>query len=797
MSSPVHSHYVSYMVVQFFQRQRVSFSRAHVVSFFSKMPVNNCFTILYGSQTGQAKAIAEEIHERAEEQGFRSKLFCLSLTDKKFTIDKEKLVVFVASTTGEGDPPDTMSKFMRRLKKKTLPSDHLQDSHFAVLALGDSNYTNFCNCGKSLDKRMLALGAQHFYDTGYADDAVGLELVVEPWIEGLWRALRMHFEISEGSGTCDQNEQNPDQQHGSEDNHILGDNKVGSPSSPTIMNLPTTKPLAEKVMQDTPQFTDANKAFESQDVAGSDLNAAVNKNSASVTNGKLRRNDDTEPGLMQKSNKVEAPSLLKSEAPLSASALSVPQLPAAYLEVDFHPDEQTLNNASFPPQECQSFPGATTGVSMATIVSARRLTGDDAVKTALDVELDITGCGITYVPGDSFGIVCPNDAEEVNALIERLSLNAKADMPFTVKILETTTKKTARLPEHIPPTCTVRHALTACLEIRTVPKKALLRVLVEHTTGSSEKRRLQELCSKQGAADYTEFIRNPSVSFVGILQGFQSCHPPLERLLEHLPRLMPRLYSVASSPLQKENHLHFVFNIVKFPAIPQARQERLGVCTGWLHTLTAAQQDSQEKNKGELQDKLCEELSRLKLSGCPKVPVFGRKNLHFKLPENPSIPVLMIGPGTGIAPFMGFLQHRQVQMRTSDSTPYGPMWLFFGCRHKDRDNLYENELEEYQSTGVLSKLFVSFSRDPQDDEGNPLPRYVQHNLQLHAAEVADLIFNQGAVIYICGDAKNMARNVLETFLEIFQQYKGISLEEGRKELMQLRADERYHEDIWT
>ena len=785
-------------------------------------PVDNKFTILFGSQTGQAKAIAEEIHERSEQHGVCSKLLCLSLTEKKFNINKEKLVVFVVSTTGEGDAPETMSKFWRRLKKKTLPSNYLENCHYALLALGDTNYTNFCNCGKSLDKRMQALGAKHFYETGYADDAVGLELVVEPWIEGLWPALRKHLCLDPQDGEVDSqsvkthenNEEllvvdqlSSDMKEGSMPSSTkanTGDSAVlESTSSIPVITSSDDNVVPEKIVgisSSIEHLQDRNKIQNAQDEARSNLSInnkpELNKNGPSTVTEKTLVDNKSE-STPRVSESEDHPSIWKSQAPLSTCILSVPLLPAAYLALDFHPDK-TFNPESVPLQGGASFPGAVTEVSMATIVSARRLTNNEAVKTALNLELDIADCNLKYEPGDSFGIVCPNNECEVDELIQRLCLCEKADVPFTVKVMESTSKKTAKVPEHIPQLCTIRHALVTCLEIRTIPKKAFLRVLVDHTSDSLEKRRLQELCSKQGAGDYAKFIRGSSMCLLDILKAFPSCNPPFERLLEQLPRLMPRPYSMASSPLQRPNRMHFLFNIVQFPALLGIREKRLGVCTGWLDQLTARMQQAANESKSTTGEELCEGVTRLNLSGISPVPVFGRKNLHFKMPADPATPILMIGPGTGIAPFIGFLQHREHQRKNCGLSSYGPMWLFFGCRHKNRDFLYRDELEHHLSTGALTKLFVSFSRDGQDNlQAHPLPCYVQHNLQQHSTAVADLIFSQGAVVYICGDAKNMARNVLETFLEIFQQYKGISLEEARKELMKLRTEERYHEDVWT
>ena len=752
----------------------------------------NKFTILYGSQTGQAKAIAEEIHEFSEQHGLQSNLFCLSLTEKKFTLEKEALVVFVVSTTGEGDPPDTMCKFFRRLKKKTLPGNHLENCRYALLALGDTNYTNFCNNGKALDKRLLQLGARQIYDTGYADDAVGLELVVEPWIEGLWPALRIHLglppEDSSESG-C--------KTAVSEVSHITEPVVNGENNSSEV--------TTNRILENSNGFCDTANAHDGV-MSGHDsnfkdssadavleptvmVNCVDDQNTLAVDN---KDSQDDSAAVISPLTLVDQ--LKQSVPPLSAtcSALSIPQLPPPYLEISYQPGHK-LDCAMLPLQGGASFPSAVTDISMATVASARQLTDSTSIKTTLDIELDITGCNMSYEPGDSFGIVCPNTSAEVKELITKLDLVDKADVPFTIQLITLTTKKAASVPNFIPEFSTIRHTLLTCLEIRSVPSKALIRVLAEHTSDPQEKRRLQELCSKQGASDYTKFVREPGLSLLDLLTAFPSCRPPFERLLELVPRLKARPYSVSSSPLESPNHLHFVFNIVEFPAIKGLRPERQGVCTGWLAEITKAQREETDTSS----DKLIDNVSKLTLQEFPKVPVFQRKGLNFKLPSIPETPIIMIGPGTGVAPFIGFLQHR-AHMQKNTSIALSESWLFFGCRHKERDYLYREELEQFLSTGVLSRLSLSFSRDTISDlSGKPPPKYVQDNLRSHASEVADRVFNKGAVVYICGDADNMAKNVFDTFLEIVQGYKEVDIKEARQEMMKLRENKQYLEDIWT
>ena len=751
--------------------------------------IGNKFTILYGSQTGQAKAIAEEIHEFSEQHGLHSNLFCLSLTEKKFTLEKEALVVFVVSTTGEGDPPDTMCKFFRRLKKKTLPGNHLENCRYALLALGDTNYTNFCNNGKALDKRLLQLGARQIYDTGYADDAVGLELVVEPWIEGLWPALRGHLGLQP-----DGNSQSDGKTGDCEVSHITdpivnGESKFSEVTTDKIIENSNGFCHTTEAQDGVMNGHDSNLQDSSADAVLEPtvaVNSVDDQNTLAVDN---KDSQDESAALI--SPLTIADQLKQSVLPLSASALSIPQLPPPYLEISYHPDHK-LDCARLPLQSAARFPSAVTDISMATVVSVRQLTDSTSIKTALDVELDITGCNMKYEPGDSFGIVCPNTSTEVEELIMKLDLVDRADVPFTIQLITSTTKKAASVPNFIPEFSTIRQTLLTCLEIRGVPSKALIRVLAEHTSNAQEKRRLQELCSKQGASDYTKFIRKPGLSMLDLLNAFPSCQPPFERLLELVPRLKARPYSVSSSPLENPNHLHFVFNIVELPAVKEVRPKRQGVCTGWLAEITKAQRE--ETNPSY--DTLSDNLSKLTLQELPKVPVFQRKGLNFKLPSIPETPIIMIGPGTGVAPFIGFLQHRK-HLQKNTSLALSESWLFFGCRHKERDYLYREELEQFLSTGVLSRLFVSFSRDTISDLSEKPPKYVQDNLRSHAAEVADQVFNKGAVVYICGDADNMAKNVFDTFLEIVQEYKKVDIKEARQEMMKLRENKQYLEDIWT
>uniref|UniRef100_A0A665VER4 Methionine synthase reductase n=1 Tax=Echeneis naucrates TaxID=173247 RepID=A0A665VER4_ECHNA len=663
--------------------------------------VNTRFVILYGSQKGQAQSIAEGIAVEAEDHGLVAELSCLNQSEK-YNLEKEKApVVFIVSTTGDGEPPDNALQFVKGIKKKTLSTDHYKHLCYALLALGDTNYANFCNCGKTIERRLQALGAKQFYVTGYADDGVGLEVVVDPWLEGLWKAIK---------GALSK----------------MASDKVDPLKGPSVRALAIT-----------------------------DSKYARTASYSASDEGTTLSDDGGAPHV-----------------PLSS--LNVPALPPPYLHVslqDVDSREQVRNDVAD-----EDIP----------IERAIQLTTGDLVKTSLLLELDTSAYPtMTYLPGDSFDVFCPNRATEVEDMLCRLGLQDKKHHQVHVSLNKDTKKKGAQVPSYIPPSISLLYLLTWCLEIRTVPKKAFLRALVEHTGDTVQRRRLQELCSKQGATEYNQYVRDPGLSILEVLTAFPSCSPPLCLLIEHLPKLQPRPYSAASSCLKHPGKLHFVFNVVEFSACSGRPVGRRGLCTGWLFDLI---------NPG-----------KPKCSGShalPKIHVSLRPKCSFRLPSDLSVPFVMVGPGTGVAPFIGFLQQREKERQDNPEAVFGETWLFFGCRYRDRDYLFREELEGFVTSGVLDHLKVSFSRDELEMEGNEVttsvarPRYVQHNLLLHRQQITEILLKKNGCLYVCGDAKNMAKDVNDTLIEIIKTQLQVDQLEAMKTLAGLREEKRYLQDIW-
>ncbi|XP_042570178.1 methionine synthase reductase-like isoform X1 [Cyprinus carpio] len=719
--------------IQYVTRLELAFTK----SSFHNMPceVAARFLILYGSQRGQAQSIAEEICQQAAEHGFTADISCLS-NQHKYNVDREiRPVVFVVSTTGDGDPPDTAQKFVRKIKNKSLVHDHFSHLRYALLALGDTNYANFCNGGKTIDSRLQQLGAKHFYATGHADDGTGLEVVVDPWIEGLWDALKKIF-----SSMSSSNQQSADLSDCTQDNYHKNASGQEKNKSGLEVDLQLLK-LSEVDSQKGKTITSDSSDVET-------LSTAL------------------------------VASLKQSVPPLSESVLNVPALPASYLEV-------CLEQVS---TEGETVPSDKDGYREVSISKAVQLTQDDAVKNAILLELDISEQSIAYQPGDAFDILCPNRASEVEELLLRLDLQTQKNCAVQVNLLKNSSKKAAKVPLHIPQSGSLQFILTWCLEIRSAPKKAFVRALADFTQNGSEKRRLLELCSKEGSADYNSFVRDTNVCLLDLLWAFPSCLPPLSLLFEHLPKLQPRAYSAASSSLQHPGKVHFVFNVVEFPACPE-HPARTGLCTGWL----ADHVSSILRPLGTVPAS-----EHLGTSSQPKVHVRPRPSSTFHLPADPSIPVVMVGPGTGVAPFIGFLQQREKEREANQEATFGETWLFFGCRHKDKDFLFREELERFAHNGTLSHLIVCFSRDEPDAAGTVnTPTYVQHNLRLHAKNVASILLKNKGCLYVCGDAKNMAKDVNDTLLEIIGNELQIDKLDAMKIVAGLREEKRYLQDIWS
>jgi sulfite reductase (NADPH) flavoprotein alpha-component len=368
------------------------------------------------------------------------------------------------------------------------------------------------------------------------------------------------------------------------------------------------------------------------------------------------------------------------------------------------------------------------GQFMARLVQAPSLHGAGAEKDTRHVVLEAVDGDAPYKVGDSLGVVAPNNPELVQAIIERLA--ASAETPV-------------QSPDGIERP--LAEALSACCEIRR-PSDQAIEVLASRAVNREESRILQAMAEGYPGAGPQD------ADLLDLLEAFPSARPPLSELVSALDPLLPRLYSIASSPTRKPGEIHLAVAVVRYR---MRDRERGGVASTYLS-------------------------DRLSPGGA--VSVYVNPADGFRLPA-PDRPVIMIGPGTGIAPFRAFLEERQA------TGARGRNWLFFGNPRRASDFLFEDELAAHHRDGLLSRLDTAFSRDQSHKI------YVQHRMLEQSAELWAWL-EEGAHLYVCGDAERMARDVDRGLAYIIAKEGGMDAAAAKSYLARLARDGRYRRDVY-
>ncbi|MCK0145345.1 assimilatory sulfite reductase (NADPH) flavoprotein subunit [Arenibacter sp. F26102] len=361
----------------------------------------------------------------------------------------------------------------------------------------------------------------------------------------------------------------------------------------------------------------------------------------------------------------------------------------------------------------------------ATILEKINLNGKGSSKETIHLELDLEGSGIKYEPGDALGVYGANSPKLVQSVLESTNLSGKEEV------------------ETHEGNKTLYDALTYNYEL-TPLSKATLSGYAELTGHDGLKKILGDKIALQeylSGRDFLDLINEVPYELSS------------KELISVLRKNTARMYSIASAQEVVEDEVHLLVSVVRYNAFGRNKD---GHCSSTL-------------------------ADRLEIGD--KVKIFVDKNTRFKLPKNPEAPIIMVGPGTGVAPFRAFMQQREVLERK------GPSWLFFGDRNFTTDFLYQTEWQQYMKEGVLTKADVAFSRDQEEKH------YVQHRMLENGKELFEWL-EKGAHFYVCGDAQKMAKDVDIALKQIIHQQGGITIEKAEEYVKNLQIANRYQADIY-
>ena len=360
----------------------------------------------------------------------------------------------------------------------------------------------------------------------------------------------------------------------------------------------------------------------------------------------------------------------------------------------------------------------------AKIIERKLLNHEASSKRAYHLKLDLTGSGIIYEPGDAIGIFPSNPLKLVEAVLDAMKKTGDE------KVVDPRTLATLSLRDFL------------------LTKANLIRVTLPMLRQFPE---LTPLAKEDAKEKRQTFIENHDI--LDLFQKYGHPEAPLQELLSYIPPMLPRFYSIASCQQEMPNSVNLL--VVTFQC-KQGGKMRWGLSSYFLCTESKINKTT--------------------------VPIYHHPNPLFKIPKNPDTPILMVGPGSGVAPYRAFLKERLFKNAA------GKNWLFFGERERNYDFYYKDFFTKLSKQGFL-RIDCAFSRDQEEKV------YVQHLMRQHAAEIWEWM-KEGAIVYICGDAQHMAKDVMATLRDIAAQNGAMSNEEAHSFIREMRKKKRLLLDVY-
>ncbi|XP_069465948.1 NADPH-dependent diflavin oxidoreductase 1 isoform X2 [Ambystoma mexicanum] len=402
-----------------------------------------------------------------------------------------------------------------------------------------------------------------------------------------------------------------------------------------------------------------------------------------------------------------------------------------------------IDRAGGPPSELQPF--------LSRMVSNSRVTAESHFQDVRLIEFDIAGSEIQFSAGDVVMIQPQNPREDVDQFCRLLRLDPNRQ--FILKPNDASTP----LPVYLPQPCTIQYFVQHYLDICCVPRRSFFELLSYFATNELEQEKLKEFSSALGQEELYSYCNRPRRTTLEVLLDFPhtTCSIPPDYLLDLIPRIRPRSFSIASSLLVHPDRIQILLAVVKYKT--RMSKPRHGLCSTWLSSLRPKEGDV-------------------------RVPLWVKKG-GMKFPADANTPVIMVGPGTGVAPFRAAIQERTAQGKRGNI-------LFFGCRQKLKDFYCQSEWEDLVEKGLLT-IFTAFSRDQENKI------YVQHRIEEKGPLLWDLIRNKHAWFYIAGNAKLMPAAVSDALKLVFQSEGGMAAMEAELFLTALEQSHRFQSETWS
>lgn len=618
------------------------------------MQENNKLLILYATQTGNAIDAAERLQREAERRCCQVTLFPIHAFDANNLPNTEN-VVFVVSTTGQGDPPDSMKEFWKILLHKDLTPLWLKGVHYAVFGLGDSGYVTYNYVARKLDKRLSYLGAVAILQTGLGDDQqpLGYEGALDPWMSSLWNSL-YHY--------------NP---------KLL-------PKGPDVTGNVT---LVDQLK--------AQVTYHEIDGLHSEFAAMKDLECLEIE--------------IERAHLMSTSSFSKQKA-----------RPHCFLQV--------INNNSL-------------------------------CKDVHHLECEAVSSSVVYDVGDVLHVLPEQSPAAVDAFIRRCNLNPESYI--------TIQHKNEDCHDALKPPIRLKSFVKFAMDVASAsPRRYFFEVMSFFASAQREKEKLRYFISAEGRDALYQYQKEQK-SVLEVLEDFPSVQIPFEWLVQLVPPLKPRAFSISSSHLAHPNEVHLTVKVVSWST--SSNKKRVGLCSSWLAGL-----DPQHK---------------------VPIPVWFSKG---SLPSpDPSLPLILIGPGTGCAPFHGFLEERKF---LSSFGATAPVLFFFGCRNEEDNFLYKHFWSSLsESGGILSEdmgggFYVAFSRDQREKV------YVQHKMREQSTRVWKLLHDDEAAVYVAGCSGKMPSDVFSALVDIFckeSKEKDMTREYAVKLLTKLQKEGKYHVETWS